>query len=94
MLDQVRVTGLGVLRSAVLTNLGRINVVSGPNNSGKSTLLGGLVDPKHRARSIMFDQAAVDVIVTATVGGTGDAPQSRENATYAGIIRGTLTGQV
>ncbi|MDP9190741.1 MAG: 50S ribosome-binding GTPase [Acidobacteriota bacterium] len=59
MLKEVRVLKVGPLASVDLHDLGRISVICGKNNSGKSTLLNALSNPDHRAAggSISTDEA-------------------------------------
>jgi predicted ATPase len=49
VLEIARVAGFGPLSATVLRGLGRVNVICGKNNSGKSTLLSALASPEHRA---------------------------------------------
>ncbi|MBV9070145.1 MAG: AAA family ATPase [Acidobacteria bacterium] len=49
MLEIVRVADFGPLSPTVLHGLGRVNVICGKNNSGKSTLLSALDSSEHRA---------------------------------------------
>lgn len=81
----------------MLKDLGRINIICGPNNSGKSTVLQALTSPDHRGRGSLFDAAAAEAISDATIGGTGwsGAPSHLlENSTYRSVIRSMLAGQM
>lgn len=71
MLEAIRAFGAGPLTTAELTELGRVNVICGKNNSGKSTLLGALNHPEKRAagRRVTTDlrEKSVAAIAAASV---------------------------
>lgn len=48
------------LKGATLPNLGKINVICGPNNSGKTTVLECIVNKKLHSRGISLDENATD----------------------------------
>jgi predicted ATPase/5S rRNA maturation endonuclease (ribonuclease M5) len=95
MIKDIRLSKYGPLEHAALTNLAKINVISGPNNSGKSTLLQALNSPEHRGRGSLFDIASADAISDVTIKDTGwaGAPDRvRENAAYRSVIRSIFAG--
>ena len=59
------------LQSADLTNLQRINVFSGPNNSGKTTVLEGIFSDKLRSPGIAAVPEVAQELAQASVRGAG-----------------------
>lgn len=56
MFDHVRLDGHRGVRAVVLSGFGQLNVICGPNNSGKSTVLECLCDEKrHKTGRILVD---------------------------------------
>ncbi len=47
MFDHLRITNIKGLKECTLSDLGRVNVICGKNNSGKSTLLEGIASTEH-----------------------------------------------
>ncbi len=58
--SHLRVAGSGSLNVCELFNLGRVNVICGRNNSGKSTLLAGIVNPTMRQCGVVFGEEHID----------------------------------
>ena len=90
MIDHIRLTNSGPLEAATLRNLGRINVISGPNNSGKSTLLQAFANPQTRGRGLHFNADAADTIANLTIqrtGWSGENHRLQENVAYRSVVR-------
>lgn len=65
MLGSVKVSRIGPLEPTVLRQLGRVNVICGKNNSGKSTVLAALASPQYRAIGGPISQSDADQIAAA-----------------------------
>lgn len=80
MISALRLTEGAIVREYTMANLGKINVICGKNNSGKSTLLAMIADPMRRTVgkpwSDSDNQAIHQAIVSAA--GLSSAMGSRE----------------
>ncbi len=61
MIDYMRVSEIKGIRECQLADLGKINIVCGKNNSGKSTLLEGINSPQNRAVGMEFGPEAIEM---------------------------------
>jgi len=58
--QNLKITNIKALKEAMLRDLGKINVVCGKNNSGKSTLLEGIIGKEHRDIGKSFEESDFD----------------------------------
>ncbi len=65
MFQHLKITGIKALKEAYLLNLGRINVICGKNNSGKTTLLEGVHDKDHRVCGVAISSLTGEKIASA-----------------------------
>jgi energy-coupling factor transporter ATP-binding protein EcfA2 len=68
MYEYVRVFNHKGLTECTLENLGRVNIICGRNNSGKTTILEALDSSEHRAYGKKFGERNVDEIYEQTRG--------------------------
>ncbi len=73
------------LKNATLADLGKINVVCGPNNSGKTTILECIADDKLHLFSKFFDSQVIDRIKQA-----GMEPNIRNDPKFAAAYPGLI----
>lgn len=86
MFSNVKISNIRGLQECALLNLGKINVICGKNNSGKSTLLEG-INGGHRGSGKRFKNEDVAQIYEATVDAMGF---SRTNTTLSSIYSNLL----
>jgi hypothetical protein len=70
VLEIAKLAAFGPLSETVLRGLGRVNVICGKNNSGKSTLLNALASTEHRAVGGSFSPADAEKISIAAAEAT------------------------
>jgi molybdopterin-guanine dinucleotide biosynthesis protein len=63
MFTNLNVYSIKGLKSCYLTNLGRLNVICGRNNSGKSTVLEGILSEQNRQYGIKFGEDDIHSMV-------------------------------
>lgn len=62
MFDHIRVKNNKALKSCDLLNLGKINIICGRNNSGKSTILEGIAADGKRSPGVSIEEKHIDTI--------------------------------
>jgi predicted ATP-dependent endonuclease of OLD family len=88
MIDHVKIKDIKALRESHLTNLGKINIICGKNNSGKSTVLEGLNIPEKRAWGILLKDPEIEIIFQKSVVSMGWDSRNRElNTVYVTILQ-------
>ena len=71
MFKHLRIKDKKALEKCDLLNLGRINIICGPNNSGKSTLLEGIESTSNRFPGITIEQSHINNFFENTHGTHG-----------------------
>ena len=61
MFENLKISNIKALRECQLQNLGKINVICGKNNSGKSTLLQGIHSTNNRKIGKLLDEASLNL---------------------------------
>jgi hypothetical protein len=91
MFEHLRVFNIKGLKECTLLDLGKINVICGRNNSGKSTLLEGINDINHSAYGKKFGEETVAQVYEMTFNsmGWGD-PNSHLNRPYLDLLKRVL----
>ena len=82
------------LREAWLHHLGRINVICGKNNSGKTTILEAINHPKMRTIGLSFTDEGLEVLLKDTLGFTSWRGGDELNAAYKDHLRHTIGEKV
>src|SRR5579862_840807 len=67
MIQHLKLFGWKGLNSCVLDDLGKINVVCGRNNSGKSTVLECIDHKEHRAQGVRITEELLSMLYSDTV---------------------------
>ena len=93
--ENLRIADIKALKECRLLRLGRINVICGRNNSGKSTLLEGIVDAKKRFPGLTIDLEYAPLFFKALYASGGwskshPAEQTAEGRTLLKIIDSCL----
>jgi len=70
--------------------MGRVNVICGPNNSGKTTLLECLADPKLLNLGIRLDEATFAFIESNYMSGTSWGHSDRRDGFFLELFEGFL----
>jgi hypothetical protein len=94
MFEHLQVFNIKGLQECTLLDLGKINVVCGKNNSGKSTLLEGIDSPSNRAFGKSLGEEAAKQVYAMTVAQMGwgsTNPDHYLNQRYMGLLR-TVVG--
>lgn len=86
MFTNIKVSNIRGLTECTLLNLGKINVICGKNNSGKSTLLEG-INGGHKGSGKRFKDEDVAQVYEATVNAMGF---NRTNTTLSGLYSNLL----
>lgn len=68
MLDSLEVSNIKGLKEIVLHSLGKINIICGKNNSGKSTLIEGINSDSHRKAAKKLSRTDVDALYDESTG--------------------------
>lgn len=93
MFEHLKVFNHKGLKECTLLNLGRINVICGRNNSGKSTLLEGINDPSKRDPGRSLDKEIARIHQqTGPRLGLGKDPRSTGNERYLKLLQ-TVMGK-
>lgn len=71
MYDHIKILKIKALKECQLSDLGKINVVCGRNNSGKSTVLEGINTPEHRFIGKVLGNDELELFFTQTINATG-----------------------
>ena len=88
MFEHLRVFNIKGLKECTLLDLGKINVICGRNNSGKSTLLEGINDVSHRGYGKKFSEEAIGQIYSSTLNSMGwRDPRSWLNERYLLLLK-------
>ncbi len=91
MLEYLRIKDIRVLKQCDLTNLGKINIICGKNNSGKSTLLEGIASQEKRfaGKKILPDD--IDAVYKYSLGQHGwNSNDVKTNDKYYELIKNTF----
>jgi len=81
--EHLRVVNIKALRSCDLVNLGKINIICGRNNSGKSTLLEGVDSAENRFPGLRIEKRHIDEIFENSVSKQGwDFTNNSINSRY------------
>lgn len=83
MLKYLRVSNIKGLKECTLLDLGKINVICGKNNSGKSTLLEGIHTSESMAYGKRFEEEDTKVVYEATINGMGWSRETHQNMNSA-----------
>jgi len=67
MFNHIRVKNIKALKSCDLVNLGKVNIICGRNNSGKSTLLEGIEATDKRFPGVSSEEQYIDIIYNQVV---------------------------
>jgi AAA15 family ATPase/GTPase len=62
MIKYLKISNIKALNECVLSNLGKINIICGKNNSGKTTLLEGINNSAHRFTGVSLGEEEVKII--------------------------------
>jgi energy-coupling factor transporter ATP-binding protein EcfA2 len=68
MLSVVKLKAVGPLPETILPELGRVNVICGKNNSGKSTVLAALAAADRRSMGGAFDEVQIGRVIESSIG--------------------------
>lgn len=90
MFNTIKIENIKGLKSCILRDLGRINVVCGKNNSGKSTLLEGINNDENRQIILESNLENVDYIYSNTNEYCNWRENPDSNELYKNIIESTL----
>jgi ABC-type phosphate/phosphonate transport system ATPase subunit len=78
-----------------LLHLGRINILCGKNNSGKSTVLTAIVTPSARSAGKTFERTEYDAISLRALPGTGwRGEKQHENLVFQSLAARVLSERV
>lgn len=89
MISAIRIKESGALDAFDIKSLGRINVVCGKNNSGKTTLVSAIADTQRSAIGISFgpiDIAALQSGAIRSTGWHGDESRTGENRVLRSLV--------
>ena len=87
MFRNIRLSG-PLLESIELRDLSRINVLCGPNNSGKTTVLKGLADSSARSHGIAITDSVAERLCEATNEHLGQGDRSAASGSRPAIYGG------
>jgi len=90
MLEAVRVTNAGPLEFAELAELGRVNIICGKNNSGKTTLLSALNDSARRATGIALSAERRQQVAAAVAADSMFKTDLQERQAYRDVLNRVL----
>jgi hypothetical protein len=96
MFTNLKVTKIKALKEAILKDLGKINIICGKNNSGKSTLIEGINYPQNRSLGREFVPSDIDLICKKVSGFSspaskpGKMPSEKLGQVYRQIVEENL----
>ena len=94
MFNTIKIKKIKGLESCVLRNLGRINVICGKNNSGKSTLLEGINSSDHRGILLNLSSDKTKTFYDKSINRTPwDGRQENLNNLYETIINDSFNSR-
>ncbi|MEE9614256.1 MAG: ATP-binding protein [Thermodesulfobacteriota bacterium] len=94
MFGHLKINDINALKEGFLRNLGKINVICGKNNSGKSTLLGGINNPANRIEGKPLGKGEAEAIFKDSTNATGwRGTDQNKNTHYKEIIQRVLSTQ-
>lgn len=90
MFEHLKINNIRALNECALDKLGKINVICGKNNSGKSTLLEGIHEKEKRLVGKEFGRDVIEIIYAKTVVNTGWQGKDSYGYDYNGKYRNLL----
>ena len=89
MFAHLKIENIKGIKQAVLNDLGKINIICGKNNSGKSSLLEGIASDEHRTYGLVLGEEQVQSIFSDSVkehGWRGGKEHRGNNEEYQAIL--------